>query len=91
MEFPTYGDFGPRVGIPARGPWKKVLDLISAEEVKRGLPDVTFLLLNKTTGYPDKIGFVEAKPPSAAQRAKARTEVQKIIDKYNPGFPNPFI
>ena len=90
MEFPSYGTFGPRVGMPARGPWKKILDLISEEDTKQGLPDVTFLLINKGTGYPGQIGFVNAKPPSAAQMAKARVEVQKIIDKYNPGTVNQF-
>jgi hypothetical protein len=90
MESPTYGDFGPRVGIPARGPWKRILDHIAEEETRQGLPDITFLLINKSTGYPGQIGFTVAKPPSAAQRQKAKAEVQKIIEKYNPGTLNRF-
>lgn len=90
MEFPTYGTFGPRVGIPARGPWKRILDHIAEEETARGLPDITFLVVNKATGYPGQIGFTTAKPPSPVQKAKAKAEVQKIIAKYNPTAPNPF-
>jgi len=90
MEFPTYGAFGPRVGIPTRGPWKRILDHIAEEETAQGRPDITFLLVIKKTGYPGQIGFEAAKPPSAAQRAKAKLEVQKIIAEYNPTATNPF-
>src|ERR1043166_1859088 len=75
----TYSEFGARVGIPARGPWKEILDLIAREEVSQGLPDITFLVVNKGTGYPSQIGFTDAKPPSADQKAQAKAEGEKIV------------
>jgi hypothetical protein len=86
----TYGEFGVRVGIPARGPWKRILDLIAKEELARGLPDITFLVVNKGTGYPSQIGFKDARPPTAAQKAQAKTEGQKIVARYNPDAANPY-
>src|SRR6516162_1245504 len=52
MEFPTYGTFAPRVGMPVQGPWKGVLDAISRAETLQGRPDITFVLVNQRTGYP---------------------------------------
>lgn len=86
----TYGEFGARVGIPARGPWKRILDLIAEEETAHGLPDITFLVVNKSTGYPSQIGFEDARPPSPSQRCAAKREAGKIIAKYNPEAANPF-
>jgi hypothetical protein len=90
MEFPTYSEFAPRVGMPTQGPWKEVLDMISREEVNQGLPDITFVLVNSRTRYPSQIGFTGSKNPSAQQKARAHTEIQKVIDRYNPGTRNPF-
>lgn len=86
----TYEQFGKLVGVPTRGPWKPVLDLIAHEETDQGLPDITFLVVQKRTGYPGQIGFKRAVPPSADQKARAVAEMQKVIDRYNPGKPNPF-
>ncbi len=86
----TYGEFGKRVEIPARGPWKPILDLIAHEEIDEGLPDITFLIVAKRTGYPGQIGFKPASPPSAAQKDHAIKEIQKVIDLYNPGSANPY-
>ena len=90
MEFPTYATFAPRVGMPTQGPWKGVLDTISREETHQGLPDVTFVLVNKRTGYPSQIGFTRSRNPTPQQKVRARAEVQKVINYYNPGTPNPF-
>ena len=86
----TYGEFGRRVGIPSRGPWKGILDLIAKEEKDSGRPDITFLIINSKTRYPSQIGFVDAVPPTEAQKQVARAEFRKIAARYSPGSPNPF-
>jgi hypothetical protein len=86
----TYGEFGEHVGIPARGPWKGILDLIAREETAEDRPDITFLVINKRTGYPGQIDFAKAVPPTDSQKQSARAEFQKIADRYSPGSPNPF-
>src|ERR1700732_2047343 len=86
----TYGEFGERVGIPPRGRWKGILDLIAREEMAAGRPDITFLLKTRRTGYPSQIGFAKAVPPSESQKQAARAEFQKIAARYSPGSPNPF-
>jgi hypothetical protein len=68
----------------AAAPSETILDVISAEE-----PDITFLLLNRHTRYPMQIGL-SGLSPTPEQRERARREVQKIIDTYNPGAPYPF-
>jgi hypothetical protein len=90
MQFPTFRAFAARVGMPMQGPWKPILDVVSAEERNRGLPVITFLLLNRHTRYPMQMGPVRSNDPTPEQRERARREVQKIIDRYNPGAPNPF-
>ena len=90
-KFPSYAEFGKRVGVPAQGPWKPVLDTISREETAAGYPDITFILINKTTKYPGQIGFVSSgRRPSPAQKVLARNQVQRVIDLYCPGVPNPY-
>jgi hypothetical protein len=37
-----------------------------------------------------QIGLVRSNDPTPEQRELARREVQRIIDNYNPGAPNPF-
>jgi hypothetical protein len=86
----TYAAFGERVGIPTRGPWKGILDLIALEEKKANRPDITFLVVTKRTGYPSQICFQQANPPSEKQKAKAKAELEKIIATYNPKATNPF-
>ena len=90
MRVLTYAEFGERVGIPTRGPWKPILDLIAREETDQGLPDITFLIVTKRTGYPGQIGFKRADPPTPSQKGIALKEIQKVIDRYNPGESNPF-
>ena len=90
MQFPTFRVFAARVGMPIQGPWKPILEVISAEELAKGKPDITFLLLNRRTRYPMQIGLVRSNDPTPEQRQLARREVQKIINRYNPGAENPF-
>jgi hypothetical protein len=90
MQFPTFRAFAARVGMPIQGPWRPILDVISAEETNQGLPDITFLLLHRHTRYPMQVGAVRGNDPTPEQRKRARREVQKIIEKYNPGASNPF-
>jgi hypothetical protein len=90
MQRPTYTEFGARVGIPPRGPWQPVLDSIANDADKVGMPDLTFLIRNARTGYPSRIGRVTRRQPTDDQKKIARKKMQEIIDKYNPGTPNPF-
>ncbi len=76
--------------MPIRGPWKKVLDEISQEETEKKLPDLTYLLKKKATGYPGQIEFKNAQVPDAQQKLQARKKLQEVIDKYNQGALNPY-
>jgi len=88
--FPTYEEFGQRVGIWRMRGAKDVLDQIAREEVEQGRPDITFILRSAATGYPSQIGFESAKPPKDWQKHKAREEMQKVIEKYCLGATNPY-
>lgn len=77
-----YGELGSVVGIPVRGPWKPILDQIGREETARGLPDITFLVINKQTGLPGQIGFKPAKPPTADQRKTADETLAAVFGHY---------
>lgn len=78
----TYGELGKLVGVPARGPWKPILDEISRDEAGRGLPDITFLVINAASGLPGQIGFQPAKPPTAEQRRLADQVIQQVFQYY---------
>ena len=41
-----YKELGLLVRIPAPGPWKEVLNEISQEEKRKGLPDITYLVVS---------------------------------------------
>lgn len=83
----TYGELGRSVGIPPQGPWKPLLDEISQEETVNGRPDITFLVLNKGTGFPGQIGFVRAGQPSHEQIGMARRTLNAVFDTYAPKQP----
>jgi hypothetical protein len=74
-----YGELGKEVDIPSRGPWKPILDDIAREETGNGRPDITFLVINKQTGFPGQIGFKPAKPPTSEQRRMADDVILKIL------------
>lgn len=77
-----YGELGTEVDVPARGPWKAVLDEIAREETANGRPDITFLVINKQTGFPGQIGFKPAKPPTPEQRRIADDVIEKVFAHY---------
>jgi len=77
-----YGDLGQKVDVPARGPWKAILDEIARDEISRGRPDITFLVINKQTGFPGQIAFRPAKPPTREQRKIADDQIEKIFAYY---------
>lgn len=79
-----YSELGRLVGIPAQGPWKPILDVISREETGQDRPDITFLLINKSTGLPGQIGFKPAKPPTIEQKEISRAELERIFTFYSP-------
>ncbi|MEP0322569.1 hypothetical protein [Bauldia litoralis] len=72
-----YGVLGKATGVPARGPWKPVLDEISREEQ----PDITFLVVNKD-GLSSQIGFQKATPPTDAQRKMANDTIRDVYAHY---------
>ena len=78
----TYGKLAERVSIPARGPWKGLLDLIAHEETIAGRPDITLLVVLKRTGYPGQINGESARPPSTHQKKYVEAEWKKIADHY---------
>jgi hypothetical protein len=80
-----YGELGELVGLSARGPWKSVLDEIANEETARGCPDVTFLVINKTTGLPGQLDFESTGIPASQKRARVRREHDTIFAAYAKG------
>jgi hypothetical protein len=78
-----YGELGQILDIPARGPWKPVLD-VSHEERGKSLPDITYLVISKTSGLPGQIEFKPAKPPTPEQIKKANDTLENIFAHYRP-------
>jgi hypothetical protein len=79
-----YSELGELLGIPARGPWKAILDEISLEEGGSGRPDLTYLVVARTSGLPGQIEFEAARPPTPAQRKRAG-EVQEEVFRFYSG------
>ena len=59
-----------------------MLDDIAREETAAGRPDITFLVINKQTGFPGEIGFRPAKPPTREQRKPADDVIEKVFAHY---------
>ncbi|ESZ05408.1 hypothetical protein X736_19795 [Mesorhizobium sp. L2C089B000] len=78
-----YSELGAALAIPAQGPWKPILDEISREETSAGRPDITYLVVSKTTNLPGQIGFTAAKPPSTQQTKRALETIEAVFDHYN--------
>jgi hypothetical protein len=89
LRRPTYTELGAVVGIPPMGPWEPVMDAIAKDFEDAGEPDPTFLVQNKATGYPSRVSRTTRRNLLPTQKARAREELQRLIDKYNPGAPNP--
>ena len=90
-ELTHYGVLGASIGKPARWPlWKTVLDEISREQTQKGQPDITFLVLNASTGWPGQIGFIPTGGrPTQAQKDHAQRELGRVFQQYCPGKPTP--
>ena len=90
-ELTYYGVLGASIGKPARWPlWKTVLDEISREQTQKGQPDITFLVLNASTGWPGQIGFIPTGGrPTQAQKDHAQKELDRVFQQYCPGKPTP--
>jgi len=89
LERPTYTELGRVVEIPPMGPWEPVLDAIAKECEDAGRPDITFLVQNARTGYPSRVSRTTRRNLLPSQKERAREELQRIIDMYNRGAPNP--
>jgi hypothetical protein len=86
-----YSELGEQLGIPARGPWKPILDDVGLEERGNGRPDITYLVIARASGLPGQIEFELAKPPTQAQRkkrAKCRKRFSNIIVQQAPNVRN---
>jgi hypothetical protein len=93
-ELTYYGVLGASVGKHARWPlWKTVLDEISREETdKKKEPDITFLVLNASTGWPGQIGFEATDGnPTPAQKQHAQKELDRVFRRYCPGKHTPIL
>ena len=91
VELVTYGSLAKCLGVHVMAVSnKKMLDRLSEEEIAKGLPDITFLLTRQDTHYSGQIGMTPAPIPDINQKAKAKAEMQKIIDHYSPGSINPY-
>jgi len=90
-ELTYYGQLGDAVGKHKQWPlWKRVLDEISHDETRQGLPDITFLVLNAVTGWPSQIGFERTdNKPTPEQQQQARMELDKVFRHYCPSKPTP--
>lgn len=78
-----YSELGSALGIPAQGPWKPILDEISREETSAGRPDITYLVVSKTTNLPGQIGFTAARPPSMDQTKTALGTIEAVFGHYS--------
>ena len=78
----TYGQLGKRIGIPAMGPWKGVLDELGSDETGAGRPDITYLVVKSSTGYPGQIGFEASSTPTSAQRLHADKVIADVWAFY---------
>jgi hypothetical protein len=93
-SFETYTKFFNRIrpGVKMGNfPYQVHFDEIAREELKRGYPDITFMV-HGVNGYPHRIGFRDAsKGPDAAQLKYLRTGTDDIIRVYcPPNTTNPY-
>jgi hypothetical protein len=88
-----YGALGAAVGKHAQWPkWTEVLDGISDDELAKGNPDITDLVLSATTGWPSRISrqFTNGKPTDQ-QREKAQRGLDGVFSHYCPGKQAPIL
>lgn len=82
-----YKELGSLVRIPTAGPWKPVLDEISREERSKNLPDITYLVVSKKSGFPGQIEFNPAIPATADQKLKAKDVIAGVFSHYEKKKP----
>ena len=88
-----YGALGAAVGKHARWPlWTQVLDGISDDELAKGNPDITDLVLSAKTGWPSRISrqFTNDEP-TPEQKLKAQRGLNDVFNHYCPGKPAPIL
>jgi hypothetical protein len=82
-EVTYYGVLGAPMQRQARWPgWKIILDEISREETAKGEPDVTYLVLNASNGWPGQIGFSPTDgKPTDKQKTQAQSEIARVFQR----------
>ena len=86
-----YGALGAAVGKQARWPlWTHVLERISDDELAKGNPDITDLVLSAKTGWPSRIQFTNSKL-TAQQKQKAQSGLDAVFAHYCPGKQAPML
>jgi len=86
----TYYDaLGAAVGKHARWSlWTLVLERISDDELAKGNPDITDLVLSAKTGWPSRIQFTNGKL-TPQQKQKAQSALDAVFSHYSPGKQAP--
>lgn len=64
------------------GPWKGVLDELGSDDTGAGTPDITYLVVRSSTGYPGQIGLVESTTPTSAQKLEADKVMADVWAHY---------
>jgi len=81
----TYYDaLGAAVGKPSR--W--ILERISDDELARGNPDITDLVLSAKTGWPSRFQFTNGEL-TPQQKQKAQSVLDAVFSHYCPGKQAP--
>lgn len=91
LKLVAYSEMADALGIHVMAASnKQILDKIAREQLAKGLPDITCLLIRKNTRYSGQIGFKPSTTPSDDQKRRAKEALQAVIDLYSPGSPNPY-
>lgn len=85
----SYSELGRKFRIAVQGPWKPLLDEISHQEIEKGLPDITLLIISKQSGLPGQLGYQLSRAAIAAQRETAISMIQSIFDYYSRSENEP--
>jgi hypothetical protein len=91
-EVTYYSVLGGIIDKHERWPrWKPILDDISRDEVEvKNKPDITFLVLNASTGWPGQIGFEPTRgQPTDQQKLFAQQKLDEVFAEYCPGKAAP--
>ena len=84
-----YDSLGAAVGKHARWSlWPLVLERISDDELAKGNPDITNLVLSPKTGWPSRIQFTNGKL-TPQQKQKAQSGLDGVFGHYSPSKQAP--